>query len=73
MLAAFTAATDDEWPYPELDNANTFGRIDFKDVNDFLEQGSALLEDHSLPSRGDYLTGFGAYEPSKSAPYSKVA
>jgi hypothetical protein len=73
MLAAVTAATEAEWANFELDNANLFGRIDSKDVNDFLEQGSALLEDHSLPSRGDYLTGFGAYEPSKSAPYSAVA
>ena len=73
MLAAVTAATEAEWSNHELNKANLFGRLDFKEVNDFLEQGSALLEDHSLPSEGDYLTGFGAYEPSKSAPYSAVA
>jgi len=73
MLAAVTAATEAEWSNPELDNAKLFNRVDFKDDNDFLEQGSAYLEDHSFLSGGDYLTGFGAYEPSKSAPYSVAA
>ena len=57
MLAAVTAATEAEWSNPNLDPVYLYDGVDF-----IVNGGSS-----------DYLSSYGAYEPSKAEPYSAVA
>ena len=72
MLAAVTAATEaEDWSSPSLDPFKLLDGVKFLNKGDGYN-GSEWTESDYLTG-GDYLSGFGAYEPSKAEPYSEVA